>query len=420
MFALEGIIQWRMPLDGLLKRYEACLMEMEYCLTTRYDILKWTGDFISKHLKWGYDYMDKTTISQFMQELDDRRYNGAIGEQHYRKMKRLVERFIRFAYLGDAGTPPNPKKGAKQELSEKYETLCGMFLQSLDVHPNTWGDIRWVTRLYFSWLEVRCIEDIKEAEAIHVQKFLLECSQRFSINTMYDVQLYLKKLYGYLLETGYTKTDLSALLSFRVSREHKIYPPIPKDDIAKLLESIDRSTIKGKRNYAIMLLGTVLGLRACDVVALKKTDIDWVRGEIRVVQKKTSNPIILPLTADVAEALMDYILEARPASDEKQIFLHVNAPHTPLETAVAIGNVYKACCKKAGLKVCCRFHNLRRSLGTSMVSNGVSVMDVAQVFGDQQMDSTKPYLSADMAHLKQCALPLTGIEPKKGRPKKWN
>ena len=55
-----------------------------------------------------------------------------------------------------------------------------------------------------------------------------------------------------------------------------------------------------------------------------------------------------------------------------------------------------------------------------MVSNGVSVMDVAQVFGDQQMDSTKPYLSVDMAHLKQCALPLTGIEPKKGRPKKWN
>ena len=78
-----------MPLDGLLKRYEACLMEMEYCLTTRYDILKWTGDFISKHLKWGYDYMDKTTISQFMQELDDRRYNGVIGEQHYRKMKTL-------------------------------------------------------------------------------------------------------------------------------------------------------------------------------------------------------------------------------------------------------------------------------------------------------------------------------------------
>ena len=57
-----------------------------------------------------------------------------------------------------------------------------------------------MTRLYFSWLEGRCIEDIKDTEAIHVQKFLLECSQRFSINTMYDVQLHLKKLYGYLLD----------------------------------------------------------------------------------------------------------------------------------------------------------------------------------------------------------------------------
>ena len=186
------------------------------------------------------------------------------------------------------------------------------------------------------------------------------------------------------------------------------------------MEAIDRSTKLGKRNYAIMLLGAVLGLRACDVVALRKKDIDWIRGEIHIVQKKTSNPVILPLTVDVAEALMEYILDVRPDSDEKQLFLRANAPYTPLATAVAIGNVYKDCCKKAGLQVCCRYHDLRRSLGTSMVSNGVSVTDVAQVFGDQRMESTKPYLAADMEHLKKCALPFNGIEPKKGRPREWN
>lgn len=66
---------------------------------------------------------------------------------------------------------------------------------------------------------------------------------------------------------------------------------------------------------------TVFGLRACDIVALKLTDIDWLRGEIRIVQSKTTNPVILPLTQDVGEALKDYILNARPSAADKEIFL---------------------------------------------------------------------------------------------------
>lgn len=52
----------------------------------------------------------------------------------------------------------------------------------------------------------------------------------------------------------------------------------------------------GYPNYAIMVLETVLGLWACDVVPLKLRDIDRFRGEIRIVRSKTANPAILPLT----------------------------------------------------------------------------------------------------------------------------
>jgi integrase len=61
------------------------------------------------------------------------------------------------------------------------------------------------------------------------------------------------------------------------------------------------------------MLGVVLGLRACDVKALRLTDIDWRRGEICIVQHKTGKPLALPLTTDVGEALKDYILHARPS-----------------------------------------------------------------------------------------------------------
>ena len=251
MLTIPLFSQQSIPLEGLLKRYEERLTQAGYCICYRYDMLHWAENFISLHLRNGYDYMNQDTINQFIKKKDEQRYSGEIGQEHYRKWKRIVERFILFAYTGEIGMLPNLNSGPKQELSNGYEKLCEEFLQSLSVQPNTWTDIRWVTRRYFSWLEENGIEKIQKAEVIHAQKFLLQCSQRYSVNTIYDVQLYLKKLYKFLLETGYTHTDLSTLLSFRVSREQKVFPPIPKDDIAKLLESIDRSTKAGKRNYAI-------------------------------------------------------------------------------------------------------------------------------------------------------------------------
>lgn len=283
--------------------------------------------------------------------------------------------------------------------------------------PEIFIQIPAVTYEYFAWLEEQGFHSPHGTGALHIQKFLLTCSERYAPSTIHNVRLYLKKLYSFLHETGRAESSHSELFSFSVNREKKVFPVLPKSDIAKLLDTIDRSGTKSKRDYAIILLGTVFVLRACDVVALKLTDIDWLRGEIRIVQSKTSNPVILPLTQDVGEALKDYILNARPRTADKEIFLRVNAPHKRLAAAVTVGEIYRDCCVAAGLPASIRFHNLRRALGTSMVTNGVSVYDVAQVFGDRDINSTKPYLPTDLEHLKMCALPFEGIAPEGGAPR---
>lgn len=107
------------------------------------------------------------------------------------------------------------------------------------------------------------------------------------------------------------------------------------------------------------------------------------------------------MTHDVGEAWKDYILNARPSTTDKEIFLRIRAPHKKLAVAVTVGEIYRDCCIAAGLSASTRFHNLRRALGTSMARNGVSIYNVAQVFGDKNVNSTKPYLAADTEHLKQ-------------------
>lgn len=304
----------------------------------------------------------------------------------------------------------SPLKGARQKLGPALQQIADGFLSG-DFHANTRCDMRWVTHKYFAWLEEQGFYNLDGVGAVHIQKFLLACSETCSPGSVHNIRIYLKKLYAHLYNAGLSATDYKELLSFTVNREKRVHPALPKADIAKLLDAIDRNSVKGKRDYAIMMLGTVLGLRACDIVALKLADIDWLHGEIKIIQSKTANPVVLPLTQDVGDALMDYILNVRPDTTAQEVFLRIRAPHLPLTNAVAIGEIYEDCCIAASLPVNKKFHDLRRSLGTAMVSNGVSVYDVAQVFGDRSIESTKPYLSADLEHLKMCALSFEGIAP---------
>lgn len=406
----------KIPIEGLLDGYEAALTGMGYSITTKLLLVRRAELMIRRHQNAGLAYFDQAIINCYTGEIDDKYFKGNMQKKHYKRAKREIDRFVSYIHTGKSDALPSTLCGVRQRLTPKFEQIAEEFIAG-DFHPNTRCDIRWVTYKYFSWLEEQGFNSPSGAGALHIQKFLLTCSERYAPSTIYNVRLYLKKLYSFLYETGRTESSHSELFSFSVNREKKVFPVLPKSDIAKLLDTIDRDSTKGKRDYAIMLLGTVLGLRACDVVALKLTDIDWLRGEIRIVQSKTSNPVILPLTQDVGEALKDYILNARPSTADKEIFLRIRAPHTRLSAAATVGDIYRDCCIAANLPANKRFHNLRRALGTSMVTNGVSVYDVAQVFGDRNINSTKPYLATDMEHLKMCALPFEGIAPGGGAPR---
>lgn len=401
------------PIGSLLVGYETALTEMGYSFSTKLTYLQYASIIIQRHQSSGLEYLEPEIFLNYIQEVDEKFLAGSLKKHYYASVRRAVEKFVSYICSGKAGMLPNPLRGAKQTLSPAFQQIADNFL-SRGFHENTRCDIRWVTHKYFAWLEEQGFYNLDGVGAVHIQKFLLDCAETCSPGSVHNIRIYLKKLYAHLNEAGLSDADYKELLSFTVNREKRVHPALPKADIAKLLDAIDRNSIKGKRDYAVMMLGTVLGLRACDIVALKLTDIDWMHGEIKIIQSKTANPVALPLTQDVGDALMDYILNARPSTLAQEVFLRIRAPHLPLTSAVAIGEIYEDCCIAAGLPVNKKFHDLRRSLGTSMVSNGVSVYDVAQVFGDRSIESTKPYISADLEHLKMCALPFNGIAPPGG------
>ena len=210
---------------------------------------------------------------------------------------------------------------------------------------------------------------------------------------------------SFLFETGVTKTNLSVCVPKPACPE-----PLPSiysgDEIKQLLLSIDRACISGKRDYAILLLASHLGLRSSDIVELSFKDIDRTAKTIEIVQVKTGRPLKLVMNTEVEEALADYIQNGRPESPSDKIFLRLHAPFLPIKAACC----HTITCKVfdlAGIAAQGRrrgAHSLRASYATALIMKDVPYAVVKEALGHEDRESSKYYVSVDIRRLRLCAL----------------
>ena len=368
---------------------------------------------VKLHEQKGREYFDQDIVDEYICQIEGRHDRAEIGPNYYNRLRHGAERLIEMHTTGKLEWSCRGR-ASKFVLNEYYKTLLDDFLSQENWHHNTRGDLTWITRKFFAWLIQDGHSDLNGVGAQEIQRFMIHCSDHLRSTSVYNMQLYMKKLCRYLHEHGHLPNSFEALLSFKVSRESKMYPAALDDEVAAVLNTIDRRISKGKRDYAIILLAVVTGLRAADITRLKLSDIDWRNGEIKTVQSKTGRPLALPLTKDVGEAIQDYILNGRQETVSDAIFLRHHAPFQAFKDSVSIGDMYDVYCKRAGIFREAHdgkgFHSLRRSVGKKLVTAGVSINTTAQILGDANMDSTKKYISLDSRHLKECALDFSGIE----------
>lgn len=177
-----------------------------------------------------------------------------------------------------------------------------------------------------------------------------------------------------------------------------------RDALAEAISSSPELTL---RNKAIGSLLYYTGLRACDIAALGFEDINWETDTISIIQQKTSQPLMLPLSAKVGNAIYDYITIERPKSKDPHLFLSYNHPFGPISSG-AINGVSNLIYKAANIRQSPGDrkgnHLFRHNLATLLLENGTDKAIISNVLGHSDPCSTEAYLSADTIHLKQCAL----------------
>lgn len=304
------------------------------------------------------------------------------------------------------------QKKPAAEFPDPYIELGNSFIESITVNHNSLRSIKSITVRFFWFIRSRNIKSINDISPDDLRSFL-SLMHETRAGSMDEVVSTMKKLFQYLTGNGYEPGNYWQLLSSPRSRDHKVKPAMMKEEIVLIIEQIDRETAPGKRDFAILSLAITTGLRAGDIVSLELTDIHWKEMEIHLAQGKTGKRIVLPMQPPVRDAVADYILNERPKSAGKTVFLRSSAPHDALKNGTSVACIFRKYLKKAGIEHVANdgktFHGIRRSIGTLMVSNGVPVTTVSQVLGHQAIRATRQYVSLDLQGLRKCTLPMSSL-----------
>jgi site-specific recombinase XerD len=217
----------------------------------------------------------------------------------------------------------------------------------------------------------------------------------------------IKRFLTFLFKNNVTKTDLG----FCVPR-HSLPRALPSiytgDEISKVLAAVDRSEYIGKRDYAILMLASQLGMRSSDIVNLSAKNIDVVNKTISIIQIKTAEPQTLVMNAEVEAAINDYINNGRGNSESDKIFLSSRVPFMPITPDVCWAITQKYF-KLAGIAPQGRHqgpHALRASYATALVDKGVPYAVVQEALGHSDPESSRYYIRTDLRRLRNCALDI--------------
>lgn len=199
--------------------------------------------------------------------------------------------------------------------------------------------------------------------------------------------------------------------TYKTHKPERIPSYFTANEVMRIEQSVSRNSTNGKRNYAMLLLASRLGLRASDIADLQFSDIDWDKNMITLTMQKTKKVIELPLLADVGNAIIGYLRHGRPKSDSQNVFLSGNAPYvaaTKNMVCAAINGIIL----RSGVDTSGKHHgphSLRHSLASAMLNGGSMMPVISESLGHRSTQTTLAYLKIDIRSLQKCALPVPEI-----------
>lgn len=225
-------------------------------------------------------------------------------------------------------------------------------------------------------------------------------------NNKYGMASPVKCFLQHCYETKIITIDFRHMfVGIRASLNAKLPSYYSGEEILQIESTINRCNNIGKRDYAVLLLASRLGLRRHDITNIKYDNFNWHNSTISFIQQKTGKEIMLPILSDVGNAIIDYTLYARPKTDSKYVFVSFVNPRKPISKA-SVTSIVSKYIRESGVPTDGRHHgphSLRHSVAQNMVNNGARLPVVSENLGHKSTQSTMYYMGVCVNDIMHCS-----------------
>lgn len=211
----------------------------------------------------------------------------------------------------------------------------------------------------------------------------------------------IRTFYRFLAENGSAVPDAFSLVEFPRLARH-LPEVLGIEEVDAMLGSVDRSTLEGERNYAMLQMAYGCGLRVSELITFK---ISWLHAEdgfIQVIGKGNKERLV-PIGPEPLASVMHYLQHVRVHFPEKPAgrnILFLNRRGSPLTRQSFFLTVKKAA-SKSGVRKNISPHSLRHAFATHLVEGGADLRVVQELLGHASIVTTEIYTHLDRRFLQE-------------------
>lgn len=243
---------------------------------------------------------------------------------------------------------------------------------------------------------------------------LIEAEHRrgaWNRRTIHDYAQRLRRFLAFAEARGWSRPGLAAgIMAPRFMTDETVPKGIKREDVERLLASVQGERPVDRRDHAILMLFVAYGLRAGEVAGLRLDDLDWENEIVRVRCPKPRRTHVWPLSPAVGHAILRYITEARPTGHGRSLFFTSRAPIRPVSRKT-LGKIVRDRLTGIGIVSGRRgTHAMRHAAAQHLLNQGMSMKVIGDFLGHSDPSSTTIYAKVNLAALREvAALDLEGL-----------
>lgn len=277
------------------------------------------------------------------------------------------------------------------------ESICNSFFEYVDVRPKSLETYKTALRQFFKYLSDNGITNPTRADIIAYRDYLM---QNHKANTVQGYLTAVKIFFSWLEQEGLYKDVAKHVKGVTISKEHK-RDYLTQHQSRRLLDSVDTSTTKGKRDFALIALLITTGMRTIEAQRANVGDMETIGGyTVLFLQGKgrDEKAEYVKVAEPVEDAIRDY-LACRGAKAVKKTdpLFASTSNHNPGErmTTRSIRRIVKGDMIAAGFNSDrLTAHSLRHTAATLNLLNGGTLEETQQLLRHSNINTTMIYSHA--------------------------